>query len=216
MPWGNNEDWMDQETVDQIKKHERPVPHMYLDTKGNATVGIGKIIPDVNTAKSLQFRVDDQINGRYATSSEVERAYNKVKSSLFGKSMGSQIFTPDGIKYDKLYMDDNTQDSLFRTDLDRSKQELEKKFTGFDAFPKPAKAALLDMQFNMGDTKFQTETYDPEKKTFKPAWPKLFDAVNRQDWKAAGDESHRKDVGDERNRAVKDLFDQAGGDGFNE
>lgn len=210
MPWQNKEDWMDKSVVDNIKKNEGSTPHMYLDTKGNVTVGVGKMIPDADAAKSLQFRIDDQENGRYATSSEIENAFDKVKSDLSGQNEGANYFNPSkNDKFDKLYIDIDAQDNLFHEDLDRSKQELEKKFSEFDAFPKSAKAALLDMQFNMGDTKFQTETYNDATKTFKPAWPKLFDAVDRQDWKAAGDESHRKDVSEDRNAEIKNLFYQA-------
>lgn len=106
-----------------------------------------------------------------------------------------EVFNPDkNPVLRKVYMDEGTQNQLLRSDMSRSYKELQRKFHDFDSFPIPAQKALLDLQFNIGDRKFQRQYYDDATKSFKPAWPKLFDAVENGDWKVAATESRRKDV----------------------
>ena len=88
----------------------------------------------------------------------------------------------------------------------RSVKELKNKLPKFDAYPLSVRQALLDIQFNLGDTKFQTEIYDARTKKWKPGWPKLIKAVEEQDWETAAKESHRKGISEGRNRRVADWF----------
>jgi hypothetical protein len=62
------------------------------------------------------------------------------------------------------------------------------------------------MQFNLGDTKFQTEIYDTKSKKWKPGWPKLIKAVEEKDWETAAKESHRKGVAERRNKRIANWF----------
>ena len=60
----------------------------------------------------------------------------------------------------------------------------------YNDFSDPRKTALVDMGFNLGVPKLKKE------------FVKFNDAVNRGDWNAAADESHRtiKQRGDKRNK----------------
>ena len=58
---------------------ENFVPHMYLDSEGNVTVGIGTLLPDAAKAETLPFvRRGSNVA---ATSQEIKQAFNSVKSS---------------------------------------------------------------------------------------------------------------------------------------
>jgi GH24 family phage-related lysozyme (muramidase) len=59
-----------------------------------------------------------------------------------------------------------------------------------------AKVALMDMIYNLGETKFS-----------RSKWPNLFKAVNQRDWKEAAKQSNRKIPNDTTNRNQK-TFDQ--------
>ncbi len=58
---------------------EEYVPHMYLDEKGNVTVGIGHLLPKINDATPLPFIKRD--TNVAATVTEIEQDFNRVKQS---------------------------------------------------------------------------------------------------------------------------------------
>jgi len=208
----NQKDWMDEDTINWIKGSEQPIDHMYQDTTGNVTVGYGHMIKDANAAKSISFRYQD-MNGRYATAKETEDAFWKVQLDQNSKEKNyvAQYYNPEtSAGFDKLYLDNDEKDRIFREDLNAARVELEnRKDIDFYGAPRSAKQALLDMQFNMGGNRFSEQGFDEKTNQFKPGWPKLFDAAKRGDWKTVGDESHRKDVPEERNDETRKLFYRA-------
>lgn len=205
-------DWMDEDTINWIKGSEQSVDHMYQDTTGNVTVGYGHMIKDSDAAKSISFRYGD-MNGRYTTARETEEAFKKIQGEQNSrdKNYSAQYYNPEiSSRFDKLYLDNNEKDRIFGDDLNAARDELEKrKDIDFYGAPKSAKQALLDMQFNMGGNRFSEEVFDRKTNQFKPGWPKLFDAAKREDWRAVGDESHRRDVHEDRNKKTRDLFYKA-------
>lgn len=71
-------------------------------------------------------------------------------------------------------------------------------YSGYDNFPNEGKTALVDMGFNLGINKL------------KSGFPNFNSAINRGDWNAAADESHRTGIGDKRNNDTKAQLQQAG------
>ncbi|MFV6584479.1 hypothetical protein ACNPHE_24885 [Klebsiella pneumoniae] len=71
-------------------------------------------------------------------------------------------------------------------------------YSGYDNFPNEGKTALVDMGFNLGINKL------------KSGFPNFNAAINRGDWTAAADESHRTGIGDKRNNDTKAQLQQAG------
>lgn len=68
-----------------ITKHEGNIGHMYLDTKGLVTIGIGNLIDPVSLATPLpfQFKIGNQagaIAGRVATTQEIEAEWRTLKN----------------------------------------------------------------------------------------------------------------------------------------
>jgi len=51
------------------------------------------------------------------------------------------------------------------------------------------------MQYNMGEAKFNENK-----------WPSLFKNIKAQDWGKAAEEANSPDVGEDRNKWLKDLF----------
>ncbi len=171
---------------------ENFVPHMYLDSEGNVTVGIGTLLPDAAKAETLPFvRRGSNVA---ATSQEIKQAFNSVKSS--------------GLT--------NTRAPGFRhlTNIDLSEAESELKaltdmkdfiriirssdnFPEFDTYLVAAKMGLLDMVYTLGA------------KRTRERFPDFTSAVRRRNFKLAAQESHRKQPSAKRNQTVRDWFLQA-------
>src|SRR5437016_11515233 len=68
---------MRQETLEALKRHEGCFPHMYLDTKGLVTVGVGQLLSSVEEAKKLPFI--NRTTQKPATPTEIDTDYSAVK-----------------------------------------------------------------------------------------------------------------------------------------
>ena len=61
--------------------YEGIYPHMYLDTKGLVTVGVGKMLPNVKSAIALPFY--DKITRQQATAKDIEQL--RLSSKIIGR-----------------------------------------------------------------------------------------------------------------------------------
>jgi GH24 family phage-related lysozyme (muramidase) len=175
--------WNDVET--DFEHWEGKFPHMYLDTKGLITVGIGKMLPNVAAAKALGFvRRSD---GAIATAAEIEIDFLEVSKQPRGKlakryKKHTQLDLPDDLIY-----------SLLRTVVNGFENDLVANFDGYRTYPINVKRALLDMIYNLGLRgllKFKN----------------LKKSVESRDWKEAAKHCHRIGPSKERNDWTRDLF----------
>ena len=190
----------DEVIIALVRKGEKFKPYLYRDKERNITVGIGKFLPTVKEAQKISFKIKDPKapgGERPATGKEIEQAYNKVRDFRRGeKNLKAIVFDPKGsLELDNLLIDEGAAKTLARQHLEEDKRILNTRFPEFKKFPVPAQKALLDMHYNIGGDKFNAQN-----------WKGLFDAPHRQDWRTAAQESHRKDVGIDRNVDVHDLF----------
>lgn len=196
----NNNTLVNDDMIGFIKRHEGTIRHMYLDTRGNVTVGRGFILPDVESAKKIKFRDIRSVNkmGGYLSEKEIEKAYNLVRKAKFGQSIGAIDFDPNGAGKDKFFpagLDSAYIDKKTEALLKTSERELRTKIPNFDRLPYSARKGLMDMQYNMGENKFNSKK-----------WPKLFQALDKKDYKSMAKESHRADISEVRNQDIYDLF----------
>ena len=188
-----------------IRREEEPIPHLYLDSKKNVTTGVGLHLPTVKDAQKIPFRYDSK-DGRPATIAEIGAAYEKVKSFPYQNHTATH-FNPEGNRlFDRVFLDRETMERMFDNRLRTHAGELRTKFPNFEEMEAPARKALLDMHYNIGNARFSDYYYDAQKGKTVPGWPKLFDAINQRDWARAAGESHRKDVGEERNKQIHTWF----------
>ncbi len=202
-----------EDMINFITGHEDNIPYMYLDTKGNVTVGKGFMIPDVDSAGRYPFYYGTSSENliKQANPHDIRDAYNKVKRKSYGQGVVAKSFNPfsSGSDLSKIGLNnDFIQQEIIRR-LDASQKSLERKFRSFDQRPYPAQKALMDMEYNIGNPKFQHTIIDPSTGQNKPGWPKLFDALTNEDYAQAARQSHRKDVSEEQNKAIYDLFMEA-------
>ena len=161
------------------------MPHMYLDTKGLVTVGVGKMLPDAATAQTLPFVRRD--NGAAAKPDEIQRDFDAVRVQPKGLLAGSYR------KFTQLDLPDAAIDALLKTTADKFLADLAARFAGWAGYPAPAKRALLDMAYNLGIAGLM-------------AFVRLKAAVEARNWDAAARECARNGISQTRNDWTRDLF----------
>ena len=160
---------------------EGRIPHFYLDTKGNVTIGIGHLVLSSDHAANLELEPE----------SEIVSDYIAVKNSVPG--LIASVYAP----LCKTRMTDANIDALLDSDLAGCSGQLSHKFPGMDSFPDPSQAGLLDMGFNLGIGKLGSK------------FPTFCKAVDARDWATCAKECHRLDIPESRNVWTVNMFNEA-------
>jgi GH24 family phage-related lysozyme (muramidase) len=171
-----------------LEKYEGKVNHMYLDSKGYVTVGVGHLINSVE-AQKLAFKTAKNLP---ASAPDIKADYDAVKKQPANRLASFYK------KYTKLILLNSEIDKLTNKHIDSFEKELRLIYSGFDAFPSEVKLALFDLIFNLGMT------------NLKGQWPMFNTAIKVKDWQKAADNSNRTTpISAERNKYVKDLLEKA-------
>ena len=177
----------------KLEEYEGRINHLYLDSVGQVTVGVGHWI--ANRAAVATLPLSNAKTGKLATLAEKQAEYDSVSKQTKGfKAAWYKQHTT-------LVMNDSDITTLRDKHITSFYAELTniyKKSKGypadFDKLPEAVQKALFDMIFNLGATKLVN--------VFKN-----FDAaVKAGDWKKAGQESNRPQISAARNLYVKQLF----------
>lgn len=168
-----------------LERYEGKVAHMYLDSRGFVTVGVGSLLSKVGDAQKLPFLKE---SGEYASQEEIGSEFNAVESQE-GNRVASyyQQFTA-------LHLSNDAINDITNEHIETFYKELKVIYEGFDDFPSKAKLALFDLIFNLGMTKLRKK------------WPKLNACVAASDWAAAAENCRRRGISDDRNDYVKELL----------
>lgn len=173
----------------ELKNEEGCVTHMYLDTRGYVTVGVGHMLADVQAAQVLGFR--NRASGEPATPEEIENAFNTVKQQPPGR-IASRYQTCTDLE---LPMEEI--DAQLDRHIDDFETTLRGHFRDYDQFPPEARQALLDMAFNLGSSGLLKK------------FPKLVANARARNWEGCAVECERRGIGDARNEATRALFNKA-------
>lgn len=174
---------------DRLEIYEGRVNYMYQDSKGFVTIGIGHLISSAHNAEALPLR---KHNGSVASSNEKRAEYEKIKSLPHGNRQATYYR-----QYTSLILSDSEIDRLVTLHIGTFHRELRRLFDDFDTYPEEVQLGLFDMIFNLGMTKLRN------------IFRNFTSTVIDQDWRAAAEESYRRDVNKERNDYVKNLFIKA-------
>lgn len=170
-----------------VMVHEGVRKSPYTDSKGYLTIGIGKNIHKLNDF--LKLDIINTNTGMELTKIEKQNIHSKMVSEINNGTFMEYDYAHIQISPNQIY-------NQFNQQLEIAYSELNKKIMNFIDMPISVQQALVDMQFNMGNNRF-SERY----------WPKLFDAINKKDWKTAAKEaSERKDVQKARREWTKRMF----------
>ena len=185
------------EILANLEDFEGNVPHMYVDTKGYVTVGVGKMLSDAAAAQKLKFVV--RATKTPATAAEIAADFAKVKAQPMGH-------LPSFYKSD-LDLPQTEVDRITKEIAEQCDKEVAARYAGYAKYPVQVRQALIDMRFNMGPN------MDKFKK-FKASIEKAHQTGNGKDWETAATESYRKDVGppeQRRNVWTSDMILKGGG-----
>ena len=178
-----------------IKKMEKPLDYIYIDTTWNKTTGAGANVDDWNTFNKVNWKVD----GRSATEEEKRATFDYFdKITSKGKQnvdKKGKLLEKNNNKADfysnksQLRISSNETDRLLRNHITEDIKYLQKEFSDFASYPPELQNVLLDIKFNTGNVSQEN-------------WPKLRKAISEKD--LFGKEGilknvHRKDVGADRN-----------------
>lgn len=131
----------------KLEFYEGLVDHMYLDTKGFLTVGIGHLLPSVASAQQVDFfRRKDNIK---ATHNEIKTDYETVGKQRKGMLAGNYK------RHAKVFLKRAAIDALTNKHIESFEKELKLVYKAFGSFPTEVRLALFDMIFNLGMTKLK-------------------------------------------------------------
>jgi len=122
---------------------EGNIPHMYLDTKGLVTAGIGHMIPNLDWAQQIPFV--GRNTGAPASAGDIQTDYQAVAAAVKGQGPGAYtgitaLDLPDGWA---------VQDASQRLQGEYL-PPLKAQYPAYETYPQPAQIALLDMIYNLG------------------------------------------------------------------
>lgn len=170
-----------------IKRGEGCITHMYLDTKGKVTVGVGNMLPGVSEALELPFI--NRESREPGTPEEITKDFRRVADQKPGRVAGSyKAFT-------SLDLEDDAIDALLDRRIGDFEAGLRRNFPGYDDYPQACRLALMDMVFNLGNNGLVTK------------FPSLTRAAREQDWEECANQCRRKGISEERNDEIRMLFE---------
>jgi len=162
--------------------------HLYLDTRGLVTIGVGCLVQ--GQGDCVRLPLVDRIQHQVASDLEKMNEY----AVIVKKPPGLPAYQYS--QWTHLELPPAAIRSLFDAKVHAFEVGLRMLFQDYDHLPDGPKLALLDMAFNLGLgglSKFH----------------RLGNAVKAHAWADAAIESHRSSVRDLRNMATADLFRQA-------
>lgn len=170
----------------QLRLFEATISWMYLDSRGNVTVGVGFMLP--NAAAALKFNFVSPI-GKPSTDEEITADFLRVKHLSVGR-IARYYYSSSA---PALPLTDITM--ILDAAVGLCDAELAKTFDKYASFRDAAKLALIDMDYNLGHEKL-VNAFAPH---FCPA-------VARMDWATAAAHCHRIGPDEIRNEWTRQQF----------
>lgn len=176
--------------MQQLEQQEGRIPHMYRDTRGYITIGVGHLIQNEAAACELELIYAD--SHLPATDETIRQEYRSLRTQPYGLRHIAADFLP----YTRLILTDTAIDRLTRQHIERFGDELSILYgaQALAEMPEQVQLALFDMIFNLGMSKLQH------------GFPRFNHHIRNGDWASAAVESHRRGISEARNRHVHDLL----------
>ncbi len=176
---------------DLIEPFEGRVSHLYLDTEGYVTCGIGFMLPTVQQALPLGWTWRDPASNGEPSEVDISDEWARVSRARPG--MPSHEYH----KLTSMDLNDGDIGRLFNRTVDKVVSRLVAIYPEYSQWSMPAQLAVLDMAWNLGPNALPLN------------WPKLSAALRRRDWQEAALHSHRSQSHARRNEAIQGLFVRA-------
>jgi len=170
--------------LDEIVAEEGCVPHLYLDTRGNVTCGVGRLI-----RKSGEL-------GNYAWSDfnaalrDFSTLQQMARDCKYGAKWPASRYRTEGPMLARML---NPREGLAES-IEAIDKALTKRIPGLEQHPVSVQEALIDMAYNLGVD------------GLVKGYPKMLTALAVPDYVWAADECHRNGVSSERNRRTAERI----------
>lgn len=173
----------------RLREEEGTPNYIYLDTKGLRSVGVG-----INVDKWKDFsEVNWNVNGCPATYEEQLEAFNKYGDLKKQGYWGDKI-TSDHFEFkSNLRITEEEKERLLMKHLENDLAALEKYVPEFKSFPTELQEVLLDIRYNTGNAG-------------RGKWPKLYEAIEREDLIEMAKQTHRTGIGEKRNKWAREKI----------
>ncbi len=180
---------------ERLRRHEGWVNHMYLDTKGNVTVGVGFLLPRPDVGF---YSWRHKKTKRTVPPPDAKAEWDYVSLLPHGQHIKAQEFDEET----EFELSNATIGFALTKKLLRLRDQLNENFQkvdiSFDQLPGSVQEAMFDMGWNLGAG------------FIKGDWPKLRAALTARNWEAAAEESHRASpIPETRNTEIYDLIKSA-------
>jgi hypothetical protein len=178
-------------------------PHMYLDGRGRVAVGVGSVLATPSAALLAKFVHRGGM--KLATQADVTAAYFRIRGSIVNRPAQDYRNLTD------LDLAPGEADRLLGQELERAENACRAMFRGWSRFPQPARLALLDMVYDLGEGRpvSTAERQAGRREQGLYQFGKLIDAVAKEDWVAASAACHRQDVDQFRDTWTRNSFIEA-------
>ncbi len=190
---------LDKEVMDFIQIEEEYKGHLYKDTGGYITTGIGLKVDNEEEMASLPFVMRLE-NGKERLATEEEKIdyYRALKKIDLGSNVDADSYVPnENNNLPNMYFPEEDARLKMLMHLHEDHRMLRKDLgrvdVDFDKLPKNAKKAIFDIRYNTGNFN-------------ENSWEELIKAIKKDDWVTAARESSRIAVSKERNDRTADLF----------
>lgn len=177
----------------KLEEYEGRVPHLYVDSVGRVTVGVGHMIANRNEMSSLTFMTGGA-GVRAATLKEKQDEFDAMAKQPKGRRAGWYE------QHATLTMRAPDIDALTFAHIDSFHAKLVKAYSKaqghpkeFDSLPHNVQLALFDLIFNVGPTGLTKFT-------------QFNKSIKAGDWKKAAEQCERSQVNGARNEYVKKLL----------
>lgn len=180
--------------IERLKGFEGYADHLYLDTAGKITVGVGLMYGSADSLVASHITFRHKATGKIATASEIKEEYKRVSKLSKGRPLsfyrGHGLLSADGADLQgrliRRLAEAGTDAMYF---FNTGKPVAGGKFEQFSDLPTNVQLALMDMAFNLGRSKLCK-------------FQNLRAFLKQGDWQNAAKESHRRGIQSSRNEAI--------------
>lgn len=165
---------------DFTSKYEGVCQHMYLDTKGHVTAGVGFLLPDLAAAQRLSWRPAGAVRLDW----------------LMVTSMRAGLAAAAYRKATVARLDESAMRAEFGRKMAAYEGTVARSLPRYYTLPPEVRVAVMDIAWQCGPG-------------FLATWPKFRAALLARDWEAAAVDSFRKDAQAARNDATAALLRSA-------
>jgi GH24 family phage-related lysozyme (muramidase) len=178
------------QTIQMIIEEEGNIPHLYKDTKGKITIGVGYVVRNLDAALKLDFI--DKASGARASQEDIRKEYEAIAILPFGQGYPAVSYT----KYTRLVLSSTEINRLLNIMAAEKEKEVALRLPLYE-YPEDVQRVLIDMAYNLGTTGLFNK------------FPKFIEAIKAKKWSEASKECRSRDISEERNQKRKSLLERA-------